>query len=68
MNRFNIKHALGLAVSGTEVRLAHLTSNKGQIRIEGLERAKLATTLEQQPADTTTPKEGVRSSRKTPSG
>ncbi|MDZ7268165.1 MAG: hypothetical protein ONB48_09295 [candidate division KSB1 bacterium] len=50
MNRLKLKHALGLAVSGTEVRLAHLTNNKGQIQIEGLERAKLANTLEQQPA------------------
>ncbi len=50
MNRLKVKHALGLAVSGTEVRLAHLSNNKGQIQIEGLERAKLASTLEQQPA------------------
>ncbi|MDZ7290177.1 MAG: SPOR domain-containing protein [candidate division KSB1 bacterium] len=45
-----MKQALGLAVSGTEVRLAHLVSHKGQIRIEGLERARLKTTLEHQPA------------------
>jgi hypothetical protein len=41
-------HAFGLAVSGTEVRLAHLVSHKGQLRIESLERAKLKTTLEYQ--------------------
>jgi hypothetical protein len=46
-----MKQALGLAVSGTEVRLAHLISHNGQIRIEGLERAKLKTTLENQPLD-----------------
>jgi hypothetical protein len=46
-----MKQALGLAVSGTEVRLAHLISHKGQIRIEGLERAKLQTTLEHQPSN-----------------
>jgi hypothetical protein len=46
-----MKRALGLAVSGTEVRLAHLISHNGQIRIDGLERAKLQTTLENQPAD-----------------
>jgi len=46
-----MKQALGLAVSGTEVRLAHLISHNGQIRIEGLERARLKTTLENQPVD-----------------
>jgi hypothetical protein len=46
-----MKQALGLAVSGTEVRLAHLVSHNGQIRIEGLERARLKTTLENQPQD-----------------
>jgi hypothetical protein len=44
-----MKQALGLAVSGTEVRLAHLTNHNGQIRITGLERARLQTTLENQP-------------------
>ncbi|MCI0692761.1 SPOR domain-containing protein [candidate division KSB1 bacterium] len=43
-----MKQALGLAVSGTEVRLAHLVNDKGQMRIESLERAKLKTTLEYQ--------------------
>lgn len=33
-------------MSGTEVRLAHLVSDKGQIRLEALERAKLKTSLE----------------------
>lgn len=46
-----MKQALGLAVSGTEVRLAHLINHNGQIRIEGLERARLKTTLETQPTD-----------------
>jgi len=46
-----MKQALGLAVSGTEVRLAHLTNQNGQIRIAGLERARLQTTLESQLAD-----------------
>jgi hypothetical protein len=46
-----MKQALGLAVSGTEVRLAHLINNNGQIRIAGLERARLQTTLENQPAE-----------------
>lgn len=41
-----MKQALGFAVSGTEVRLAHLISEKGQIRLEALERAKLKTSLE----------------------
>src|SRR5262245_55523973 len=41
-----MKQALGFAVSGTEVRLAHLVSDKGQIRLEALERAKLRTSLE----------------------
>jgi hypothetical protein len=45
-----MKQALGLAVSGTEVRLAHLVMHKGQIQIEALERARLMTTLEFQPA------------------
>ena len=36
-----MKQALGLAVSGTEVRLAHLISHNGQIRIEGLEAQRL---------------------------
>jgi hypothetical protein len=43
-----MKQALGLAVSGTEVRLAHLVTDKGQLRIESLERARLKTTLEYQ--------------------
>ncbi len=43
-----MKQALGLAVSGTEVQLAHLVNDKGQLRIESLERAKLKTTLEYQ--------------------
>jgi hypothetical protein len=47
-----MKQALGLAVSGAEVRLAHLVSHNGQIRIEGLERARLKTTLENQPSHT----------------
>jgi hypothetical protein len=51
-----MKQALGLAVSGTEVRLAHLTNHNGQIRIAGLERARLQTTLENQPADAEEPK------------
>lgn len=42
------KEALGLAVSGTEVRLAHLVQENGRIRIEGLERAKLRSSLEAQ--------------------
>ncbi|MGH7453639.1 MAG: hypothetical protein ACRENG_19985, partial [bacterium] len=46
-----MKQAIGLAVSGTEVRLAHLINHNGQIRIEGLERARLKTTLENQPED-----------------
>ena len=33
-------------MSGTEVRLAHLVSDKGRIRLEALERAKLKTSLE----------------------
>lgn len=41
-----MKQALGFAVSGTEVRLAHLVSDNGQIRLEALERAKLKTSLE----------------------
>ena len=45
-----MKQALGLAVSGTEVRVAHLVMHKGQIQIESLERARLMTTLEFQPA------------------
>ena len=45
-----IKQALGLAVSGTEVRLALLSSQNGKIHIEGLERARLRTTLESRPA------------------
>jgi len=45
-----IKQALGLAVSGTEVRLALLSSQNGKIHIEGLERARLRTTLESKPA------------------
>ncbi len=44
------KEALGLAVSGTEVRLAHLVNDKGRIRIEGLERAKLRSSMEAQKA------------------
>jgi Tfp pilus assembly protein PilN len=52
-----MKQALGLAVSGTEVRLAHLISHNGQIRIEGLERARLKTTLENQPVDKSKPDE-----------
>lgn len=44
-----MKQALGLAVSGTEVRLAHLVMHKGQIQIEALERARLVNTLEFQP-------------------
>jgi hypothetical protein len=44
------KQALGLAVSGTEVRLALLSSHNGKIHIEGLERARLRTTLENKPA------------------
>jgi len=44
-----IKQALGLAVSGTEVRLALLSSQNGKIHIEGLERARLRTTLESKP-------------------
>jgi hypothetical protein len=48
------KEALGLAVSGTEVRLAHLVNDKGRIRIEGLERAKLRSSMEaQKPAPKT---------------
>ncbi len=43
------KQALGLAVSGTEVRLALLSSQNGKIHIEGLERARLRTTLESRP-------------------
>ncbi len=46
-----MKQALGLAVSGTEVRLAQLVLHKGQLRIEALERARLKTTLEFQPAE-----------------
>ncbi len=45
-NKLSSKEALGLAVSGTEVRLAYLVNQKGQIRIEGLERAKLRSSLE----------------------
>lgn len=41
-----MKEALGLAVSGAEVRLAYLVSDKGGIRIENLERAKLRSSLE----------------------
>lgn len=44
------KEVLGLAVSGTEVRLAHLVQENGRIRIEGLERAKLRSSLEAQKA------------------
>lgn len=44
------KEALGLAVNGTEVRLAHLVQENGRIRIEGLERAKLRASLEAQKA------------------
>jgi hypothetical protein len=51
MQNFQMKQALGLAVSGTEVRLAHLVNQNGQIRIAGLERARLQNTLENQPAD-----------------
>ena len=51
MRNFQMKQALGLAVSGTEVRLAHLVNQNGQIRIAGLERARLQNTLENQPAD-----------------
>jgi len=51
MRNFKMKQALGLAVSGTEVRLAHLVNQNGQIRIAGLERARLQNTLENQPAD-----------------
>ncbi len=49
-NKFSTKpkEALGLAVSGTEVRLAHLVSERGRVRIEGLERAKLRSSLEAQ--------------------
>ena len=43
-----MKRALGLAISGTEVRLAYLVNDKGQFRIEGLERARLKSTLEPQ--------------------
>lgn len=46
-----MKQAIGLAVSGTEVRLAHLVNHKGQIKIQGLERARLKTTLESQRSD-----------------
>ena len=46
-----MKQALGLAVSGTEVRLAHLVFNKGRLHIEALERARLKTTLEFQRTD-----------------
>jgi len=46
-----MKQALGLAVSGTEVRLAQLSLHNGQIHIEGLERARLRTTLENKPAE-----------------
>jgi len=49
-----MKQALGLAVSGTEVRVAHLVLHKGQIQIEALERARLMTTLEFQPAEVKT--------------
>ena len=48
-----MKQALGLAFSGTEVRLAHLTSHKGWVRIEGLERAKLRSSLEHQSSEKT---------------
>lgn len=49
-----MKQALGLAVSGTEVRVAHLVMHKGQIQIEALERARLMTTLEFQPSEVKT--------------
>ncbi|MCG3117969.1 MAG: hypothetical protein ALAOOOJD_00094 [bacterium] len=46
-----MKQAIGLAVSGTEVRLAHLVNHNGQIKIQGLERARLKTTLESRQPD-----------------
>ena len=49
-----MNQALGLAVSGTDVRLAHLASHKGQIRIESLQRAKLKKSLEYQAPETVT--------------
>jgi hypothetical protein len=46
-----MKQALGLAVSGTEVRMAHLVLHKGQLQIEALERARLVSSLEFQPTE-----------------
>ena len=46
-----MKKALGIAVSGSEIRVACLTNDKGHLRVEELEIANLKTSLESHTSD-----------------